>query len=372
MKRLVLAGGGHAHLAVLKTLAMGRWPGVEVVMVAPYARQIYSGMVPGWMSGHYTLDQCAAALEPLAAAAGVRLLRDSVVGLAAGGRVVITGQSGELAYDALSIDIGAQVNSGGLAGTGASLLPIRPLEDFVVGWQRFLGVAARQRQARLVVVGGGAAGVELALAARYRLARELGEGAAMVSLVAGGGLLPGHGPAIVRRVGAMLVRRGIEVVPGLAAGSPDGLQLDDGRIVPADCIIAATGVRPAPWLADTGLALAGDGFIAVGDGQQSISHPEVFAAGDVASRIDAPHAKSGVYAVRAGPVLSDNLRRALDGQPIRSYQPQKRTLYLLATGPREAIMSWAGLTASGAWVWRWKDAIDRRFMRQYDTGAEAG
>jgi pyridine nucleotide-disulfide oxidoreductase family protein len=368
MKRLVLAGGGHAHLQVLKTLAARPWPGVEVILVSPYDRQIYSGMLPGWMAGHYRLDQCAAALGPLAEAARARFIEDSVTAVDAGRRVIQTAKSGPVGYDALSLDTGAQVDSSCLAATGARLSPIRPLENFVVDWTRLIDECRQQGKATIAVVGGGAAGVELALAARYRLALELGEAQVRVTLVAGSGLLPGHCPSVVARVTRTLARHRVEVVQGYAAGCPAGLQLNDGTIVPADCVIAATGVQPSTWLAESGLALAGDGFVAVMDGQQSSSHPDVFAAGDVASRIDAPHAKSGVYAVRAGPVLTANLERALTGRPPLSYQPQKRSLYLLATGPKEAIMSWGGLSARGRWVWQWKDRIDRRFIRQYDLG----
>jgi pyridine nucleotide-disulfide oxidoreductase family protein len=368
MKRLVLAGGGHAHLNVLKTLAMQRWPEVEVVLISPYARQIYSGMVPGWMAGHYSLDQCAAPLRPLVAAGGVRFVEDHVSGLDAGRKVVKTAQNGEIAYDVLSIDVGAQVDSSCLADSGARLLPIRPLEAFVSGWENYLETSRQQGRARLAVVGGGAAGVELALAASYRLDRSLGDGQANVSLIVGSELLPGHGPAIARQATAALADQGVEVIAAYAAGSPQGLLLSDGRQLAVDCLIAATGVQPADWLGGSGLALAADGFIAVADGQQSVSHPGIFAAGDVATRVDAPHAKSGVYAVRAGPVLSANLQRALAGQPLLPYQPQRRSLYLLASGPKRAIMSWGGLSASGAWAWRWKDWIDRRFMAQYDIG----
>lgn len=366
MKRLILAGGGHAHLHVLKSLMARQWPGVEVVLISPYSRQIYSGMVPGWIAGHYTIDQCAAALAPLAKAAKVRFIQDSITGIDATKRLVHTAKSGDLTYDALSLDTGAGVDDSCLAATQATLLSIRPLENFVLGWNRQLELFRERGTARLAVVGGGAAGIELALAARYRLATELGEQQAQVQLVVGSELLPGHGPAIVARVAKALERHGVIRVDGYAAGAAAGLQLSDGREIDADCIIAATGVRPAPWLVASGLALSADGFIAVADGQQSTSHPEVFAAGDVASRIDAPHAKSGVYAVRAGPVLTENLQRCLLGHPPMPYQPQKRSLYLLATGPKEAIMSWGGISAGGRWAWYWKDKIDRRFMRQYD------
>ena len=367
MKRLVLAGGGHAHLHVLRALAARRWPGVEVLLVTPYLRQIYSGMVPGWMAGHYALDQCAAPLEPLARAAGVRVRQETVTGIDAARRLLRTSASGDLSYDVLSLDTGAQVDSSCLAATGAALLPIRPLEEFVVGWNRQVELAMQRGTASLVVVGAGAAGVELALAARYRLASALGGKNVQVSLVAGSGLMPGHGAGIVKRVRRALREHQVVELLGYAAGSPEGLLLDNGATIAADTVIAATGVRPPAWLAGSGLGLAGDGFVAVADGQRSVSHPEVFAGGDVASRVDAPHAKSGVYAVRAGPVLARNLERALAGQPLVPYQPQKRTLYLLATGSREAILSWGGLSATGHWVWRWKDWIDRRFMSQYHS-----
>ncbi|TXT31860.1 MAG: pyridine nucleotide-disulfide oxidoreductase family protein [Rhodocyclaceae bacterium] len=372
MKHLVLAGGGHAHLHVLKALAADPWLNVQVTLISPYARQIYSGMLPGWMAGHYRLDQCAAALEPLLKAAKVRFIQDSVSGINAKRRVIQTLHSGDITYDALSLDTGAQVDASCLAATGAKLLTIRPIESFVVDWMRQVELFKQMGKASLAVVGGGAAGVELALAARYRLGLELGANNVQVILIAGSGLLPGHGPSIVRQVTDTLARRRIEVISGYAAGCSSGLQLSDGTTIPVECVIAATGVKPAAWLAESRLALAQDGFIAVQDGQQSVSHPEVFAAGDVASRIDSPHAKSGVYAVRAGPVLASNLHRMLMGLAPLSYQPQKRSLYLLATGPKEAIMSWGGLSAGGSWAWKWKDWIDRRFMRQYDLAPETG
>ncbi|HEX5802852.1 MAG TPA: FAD-dependent oxidoreductase [Azospira sp.] len=389
MKRLLLAGGGHAHLHVLKTLAEAPWPGVEVVLVSPFRRQLYSGMVPGWMAGHYRLDQCAAAVGPLAVAAGARFVEDVVTGIDAGQRLVHTRSAGSFPYDVLSLDTGAEVDDACLAATGARLASIRPLEGFVSEWAQAIDDFRQRGTARVVVVGGGAAGVELALAARFRLAAEVGTdvgaevdtkvgtevgtevdtNAVRVTLVAAAGLLPGYGRRVVARVARALAERGVDLVHGRAVGCAAGVRLDSGVVLAADCVIAATGVRPAAWLAASGLALADDGFVAVGDGQASISHAQVFAAGDVASRVDRPHAKSGVYAVRAGPVLAANLRRALAGLPPLPYPPQRRSLYLLATGPRDAIVSWGGLSAGGYWAWRWKDWIDRRFLRRYEPSA---
>lgn len=368
MKRLVLVGGGHAHLHILKSLAARQWADVETVLITPHSRQIYSGMIPGWIAGHYTLDQCAAALEPLAAAAGVRFIKDYAVGVDAQCRLVHCQSAGELSYDQLSLDTGALVDHSCLAASGAALLPIRPLETFVVRWAKQLEQCKQQGHASIVVVGGGGAGVELALAVRHRLVKDLGADKTRVYLAAGAEVMPGFGRRVQARVGRALEAHGVLLLKAYAAGTPTGVQLDDGTEIDADCVIVATGVRPAPWLAESGLTLSDDGFVAVAKGQQSCSHADVFAAGDVASRRDSPHAKSGVYAVRAGPVLTTNLERALMGQAPLPYRPQKRSLYLLATGPQEAIMAWGGLSASGHWAWRWKDWIDRRFMKQYDLG----
>ena len=367
MKRLLLAGAGHAHLNVIRNLAAKPWPGVEVTLICPYPRQIYSGMIPGWIAGHYTLDQCAAPLAALVEKAGIRWIQDSICGLDAANAAVDGQNLGKISYDVISIDTGARVDSSTLSHSGAPLLPIRPLEQFAVGWQSIKAALIASGAARLVVIGGGAAGIELALAVDYALRQQLPDDKVSVVLVSSGALLGGHAPSVVKQVEKLLKSRRITLHSGRASSHDEGLILDSGQLIARDCIIAATGVAPPAWLATSGLALCESDFIAVGDGQQSTSHPNVFAAGDVSSRIDFPHAKSGVYAVRAGPVLTINLQRALNGQEPTSYQPQKRSLYLLATGPREAILSWGSFAAAGAWAWTLKDWIDRRFMRQYQA-----
>jgi pyridine nucleotide-disulfide oxidoreductase family protein len=367
MKRLLLAGAGHAHLNVIRNLAAKPWPGVEVTLICPYPRQIYSGMIPGWIAGHYTLDQCAAPLAALVEKAGIRWIQDSICGLDAANAAVDGQNLGKISYDVISIDTGARVDSSTLSHSGAPLLPIRPLEQFAVGWQSIKAALIASGAARLAVIGGGAAGIELALAVDYALRQQLPDDKVSVVLVSSGALLGGHAPSVVKQVEKLLKSRRITLHSGRASSHDEGLILDSGQLIARDCIIAATGVAPPAWLATSGLALCESDFIAVGDGQQSTSHPNVFAAGDVSSRIDFPHAKSGVYAVRAGPVLTINLQRALNGQEPTSYQPQKRSLYLLATGPREAILSWGSFAAAGAWAWTLKDWIDRRFMRQYQA-----
>ena len=172
------------------------------------------------------------------------------------------------------------------------------------------------------------------------------------------------------RFRAILAERGVEVVAGTATSVESGaVHLADGRALVFDELFWATEASATPWLAETGLKLDAKGFIEVAQTLESASHAGVFAAGDVASIRGFALPKAGVYAVREGPVLAENLRRAASGDALKAYKPQRRTLALITTGERYAVGARNGLTVEGAWVWRWKDWIDRRFMRRYNFPA---
>jgi pyridine nucleotide-disulfide oxidoreductase family protein len=361
MKRLLLVGGGHAHLAVLRHLALHRRGDLEVTLVTPVSRQLYSGMLPGWIAGHYRLEDCLIDLEPLAAAAGVRLILDRVVAVDAAARVLRPDGSGPLDYDLLSLDVGSETDTAGLEALGDRLLPLRPLEVFLARWPRLLAQARTQQAVSLVVVGGGAAGVEVALAARRALSG-LTLPAQLHLIASEAGLLGGHAPGVRERARRCATRAGVIVHDQRGVGTEAGVQLSDGTLLRADAVIAATGARAPGWLAGSGLALDEAGYILVDAHHRSLSHDDVFAAGDVCSRPDTVLMRSGVHAVQAGPVLARNLLAALAGQPLEAYRPKARPLYLLACGERHAIASWGAWSAEGRWVWRWKDAIDRRFV----------
>lgn len=178
------------------------------------------------------------------------------------------------------------------------------------------------------------------------------------------GLLPGHAAGASRLAGTWLSRQGIPVHAARAVGVESGVLLSTGKLLRADCVIAASGARAPDWVRSSGLALDPDGYILVDSLHRSVSHPSHFAAGDICSRPDSPLARSGVYAVRAGPVLAHNLIATLMDEPLRPYHPRQRSLYLLATRPGHAIASWGPVGFSGQWVWRLKDWIDRRFIMQ--------
>lgn len=365
-RRIVLAGGGHAHLAILADWARDPPEGTERILVTTSRHAAYSGMLPGWIAGHYRASAMLIDLVPIATRAGARLIFAEATGLDADNRVLSLANGDRLDFDLLSLATGGEIDASQLAALGQRLVAVRPVDGFMAHWSRFVETWSGALAPHVAVVGGGAAGVELALAARVGLGGSLGP--CRVSLVTPeDGFLCGHGPGVVGRARIELARREIAVCYAEAAGQDGGLLLSSGGFLPADLVIAATGSRAPRWLARSGLACSEQGFVSVGANLQSVSHDAIFAAGDIVERIDRALPRSGVHAVKAGPVLAANLRAALNGSRLEEYQPKRRTLYLLATGDRRAILSWGGFATTGRLAWRLKDRIDRQFIARYSN-----
>ncbi len=369
---LVLAGGGHAHLFVLEGLARGRFPaGLEVSLVAPDRRHAYSVMVQGMVGGRYRADEVMIDLATLARAAGAAFREGKVRALEPGGRIVTLADGHRMAYDLISLAIGSGNAGADLPGVAASALFLKPID------RTLAIVPAVERAARgaahpgppVVVVGGGAAGVELALNLRTRL-RLLGHGEAAVSLVDGHDhILRDRSAACRRAAEAALSGRRVRLVLGAEVSRLEGrtLLLADGRTLDAELVIWATGPSAPGLFYDSGLATDVEGYLRVDSTLRSTSHPEVFAAGDAVSLEGHPDlAKAGVYAVRQGPVLRDNLADAARGRtPRRRYQPQRHFLALLNTGDGRAVFSYGAFAATGRWAMALKDRVDRRFLSRF-------
>lgn len=368
-KRLVLLGGGHAHLRVLAELA--RWPlrGWEVLLLTPDAQQVYSGMLPGWIAGHYTLAQCSIDLQSLARAADARLVLDAATGLDLPGRVVQARLHERIDFDVLSIDVGSAPPTDLFIGAGSHAVAVRPVPQFAAAWEGLVQrVHGSCRPFSVAVLGAGAGGVELALALRHRSLREGWSHVSVHLLGADAVPLPGAPPAAWQAVVRLLRQRCIQWhgESRATAVHADHVELAGGKSVPADACWIVTGAVAPKWLADSALATDDDGFVRVTPTLQSISHPQVFAAGDAASHHE-NLPRSGVYAVRSGAVLARNLHACCTGEPLRAWRPQSRALYLLSTGDRRALAIWGNAVGQGAWVWYWKDWIDRRFIRKYSV-----
>jgi selenide,water dikinase len=366
MADLVLVGGGHAHVEVVKRFGLRPMPGVRLTLVARDVETPYSGMLPGLVAGHYRPEQCRIDLRRLARFAGARLIAAEAIGLDTAARLVHCRGRPPVRYDLLSFDIGSTPSASEVPGAARWLTAVKPIDRLAERWAALLErLRTADRPPRVVVVGGGAAGVELTLAMQHRI-RQLG-GAATFALVTRGRLLPRYPEAARAIFGAILAERGVELHEQAPVVRVEAGRLVCGRglELPFDEGLWATQAGAAPWLAETGLALDAKGFIAVDACLRSISHPEIFAAGDVAAVLPHPRAKAGVFAVRQGPPLAANLRRALAGEPLRPFRPQRRYLSLIATGGRHAVAIRGGLVVQGRWAWWLKDRIDRSWMRRY-------
>ena len=371
MRRLVLLGDGHAHLHVLSEMAREPMPGVQAVLATPHARQILSGMLPGWIAGHYALAQCAIALEPLARAAKVELALSGVAAVDANERTVTLADGRVAEYDVLSIDTDPLPDRDAIPGAREHGLFLRPIEHFVQLYERLLALPA-DRLLNLVVIGGGAPGFEVSLALHQRF-NGGGHERARICLVTGDTtVLPGLTAAVRERAVRVLRRARVTVLSQRCTEISSGqVQLDNGARVVCDVpLLTQPGIAP-PWLRDSALALDAHGFIGTNDTLQSTSHGDVFAVGEVASRADRDLSRSGVIAARAGPALAMNLRRKLAGGPLQPWQPKPGALVLLSCGARRAIASWGNWSAQGRWVWAWKDWSDRRFVARYAQPAPA-
>ncbi len=370
---IVLVGGGHAHVHVVKRFGMEPQPGTRITLISAGSATPYSGMLPGYLAGHYALDDCHIDLRKLCAFGRARFLDARVEGLDLAARTVLCAGRPPVPFDLLSLDLGSTPNPAAIDGADRAI-PVKPVDRFLDRWA---GVEAlvrdRRGEAAIVVIGAGAGGTEAALALRFRLAGVLasaGLDAARLRFALvdpADAPLPSHAPAVRRRLTAALAREGIDFVGGhrAVAITGDAVVCAPERRIACDAAVLITPGGPAPWLRDTGLALDEAGFVRVGDTLQSVTDSAVFAAGDVAGFEARPLPKSGVYAVRQGPTLARNLRAAAAGERLVAYRPQRRTLALISLGRRRAVLSYGPLAAEGDWAWRFKDWIDRRWMRKY-------
>jgi len=351
-------------------------PGVRLTVICRDTDTPYSGMLPGYIAGHYSYDDVHIDLNTLAAFAGARFFRDEVIGLDRAAGKVICRNRPPVPYDRLSINIGSAPQIGQVPGAADHAVAVKPIHLFN---ERWLALLARVQQhtgkTRIAVVGAGAGGVELTLAMQHRLRGELralgrDPNELVFHLFSNtADILPTHNPRVRQTFQRVLTERQVvlHLNSEVTQVSERGIKTSDGTLMEMDEIVWVTQAGGAAWLRQTGLALDAGGFIEVNEQLQSISDPAVFAAGDIAAFTSRPLPKAGVFAVRQGKPLAANLRRSVLGEPLVSYRPQRDWLALISTGDRFAVASRGALSWHGAWVWRWKDWIDRRFMDKFQT-----
>lgn len=369
-KDLVLVGGGHSHVILLRRLGMKPVPGVVVTLISPDSRTPYSGMLPGVVAGHYSENDIHIDLGPLCRFAGARVIRDAVDDIDLAARLVSLKRKDRPAvpYDVLSLDVGITPGMDDVPGAAGAGIAVKPVHRFLTRFDAFLSRVQDGEVSSVAIVGAGAGGVELCLAVHHRLQREQwGRDVEFHLFSDDQTVLPDYPQRVQQRFMAHLRRRGIRVHTDFRVidARDNELTSATGQRIRVDEIFFVTRAASQSWLAETGLDVDERGFVKVADTLQSISHPEVFAAGDIAHVVDHPRPKAGVFAVRQGPVLDRNIRRFLAGRRPRGFRPQQEFLSIITTGDKYAIASRNGLSVEGRWVWRWKDWIDRRFMNRF-------
>ncbi len=367
-REVVLVGGGHSHVQVLRGLAMAPLTDARVTVVVDRPIAMYSGMVPGFVAGQYTADDVSIDVRPLARRAGARLVVARCEGVDADARRILLAGRPPLPYDVASLNVGSTVLGQDLPGVREHTLPTRPIAGLVEALPaRLAALPERDGEPPIVVVGAGAGGVELACCVAARLRRD--------GLAPRGTLIGAERPlasrpaSLGRRVLADLAARGIAYRTGrVVAIQADAVVLEDGASLPSAATLWVPGAAALPWLAASGLPVDGRGFVRVDDQLRVLGRDDLFAVGDCAVPASWPEIpKAGVYAVRQGPTLTANLRAWLDGTALRTYRPQRDFFTILNYGDGTAIGAKWGLHAVGAWMFGWKDRIDRRFMARFQV-----
>jgi pyridine nucleotide-disulfide oxidoreductase family protein len=372
VKRLLFIGGGHSHAIALRLWAESPFKNVQLTLISDVTHTPYSGMLPGHVAGFYDFAETHIDLPSLARYSQAQFCLDKANFIDIKKSQVICNNSSLIPFDYLSIDIGSIPEVDNVMGAKEYAIAAKPVPIFLEAWQDILEKAHKYPDIPLniAIVGGGAGGVELALNMQSRLAKILSPSSNLnLSLIhRGKKLLPAHNNWVSQRLEQILKQRGIRLYlsTDVIEVRPNQVICSSGLVLPVDYTIWVTAAAAPSWIKDSGLLTDEKGFILVNNNLQSLSHPHIFAVGDIATIQDYPRPKAGVFAVRQGKPLSDNLSRILQNQPLKPYFPQKNYLSLIGTGDKKAIASWGVFGWESSLLWLWKDRIDRAFMKQFE------
>jgi len=415
----VLIGGGHSHAIVLKMFGIQPLPSVRLTLISDVLHAPYSGMLPGHVAGFYSYDECHIDLRSLAEFAGCQILIDRAIAIDLNKNLVICQTRPPVNFDLLSVDIGSTPATLSVPGAAEHTIAAKPVPEFLASWNQFISQRPNhpQKPLRIAIVGGGAGGVELALNMQSRLGNEEGFGNGFCNgcngcngcqeegrrkkeegrrkreenlenlsseihlFHSGAELMQGHNQRVRRRLQEIVLSRGIQLhlkekvcaVKKIERETnpqfPTDYQLSckSGLELECDRIFWVTQASAANWIRESGLAADSNGFMQVNDCLQSVSHPNVFGAGDIAAMVNYPRPKAGVFAVRQGKPLFENLQHFLWEKPLKPFAPQAQYLGLIGTGNKRAIASRGSFMWESALLWYWKDWIDRQFMQKFSN-----
>ncbi len=369
---IVLIGGGHAHIEVIKSFGMKPEPGARLTLISKESQTLYSGMLPGLIAGHYQFDDAHIDLRPLTQFADCRFYQDEVVSIDLAKNLVVCRNRPSIRFDLLSIDIGSSPSA--VPGDHQSVIPVKPVGNFYEHWKNSAIYSSTKCYQTVGVVGGGAGGVELAFAINHRLQKSQGINPeknliSKVKIITDDeSILPTYPRSAQKHCMHALRAAGIELTLDfkVTEAKSNALYNQNGKKITADHIVWATQTSAAKWPGECGLKTDSEGFIKVNQYLQIDGHKNIFAVGDIAEVENHSRPKSGVFAVRQGPILTQNLRRTAQGKKrLRKYTPQRQVLSLISLGEKKAVGTKYWLAWYGKWIWHLKSYIDRRFINQY-------
>ncbi len=363
-KRVVFVGAGHAHLYCLIRIETFTRRKIHVDVISPGPFR-YSGMGPGLLSGQYGSEDNSVDVKAIVESRGGRLITDKVTVIDAGERTLQTSGGETIKYDVLSLNIGSEVAPLTDHKGQMPVFPVKPVHNFIKMRNHLLN-ALPGSEPRIVIAGGGPAGCE---AATNALSLCLRKGyRPIIKIVTGrSGLLPGLPERAGRIIAEWFRKNGIVVETGVRVIGSEGrfVLFGDGSQQEADMIILATGVHPPGLLEGSGLSISNDGALVVDEHLESVSHKGVFGGGDCIYFKPCPLDRVGVYAVRQGPVLFNNLISSITGRPLSVFRPQKKYLLILNLGDGTGLFSRGKVAVAGRVPLLIKNWLDRRFMRKY-------
>jgi selenide,water dikinase len=384
---LVFIGGGHAHSLVLRMLAMQPIDNVRLTLITDTLLTPYSGMLPGYIAGHYSEEETHLDLNKLCKAAQVRLIHGRVNGIDVTNKTIQLENQASIGYDKVSINTGSTPNVN-VEGAREFGVGVKPVSQLTATWQKLLAEktehscsnstensgsnSTENNTAHWAVIGGGAAGIEMVLAIAYRF-KQAGEALKLSLVQSSDTLLPGSHKNVQKQVAIALKQYDIDLITGFRVSrvTKNEIESDTGNTLSIQQSIWCTPATAPAWPKLAGLDTDENGFIAVNEFLQSTSHKHVFACGDVATMVKSPRPKAGVYAVRSAPFLTKNLRAAFSQQTMTPVSLQTDFLSLISLGNKTAVGQRGWLSLNGEWVWRWKDQIDQKFMALFSKNLPA-
>jgi NADH dehydrogenase FAD-containing subunit len=368
-KHLVLVGGGHAHMTVMLNLKDFVERNHRVTLIGPSPHHYYSGMGPGLLGGTYRPQEVRFNIKKMAEDRGAAFVQDTVTRIDAARKLLILNSGAEISYDVVSCNTGSVVPADEASAVGDHIFTVKPIEN-LIKVRQIVQAGLGSRTPRLIVVGGGAAALELA-GNLWRVAQQSGTAAAIT--VCGGRQFLATMPVRAQRYARQsLAARNIDIIEGVHVNRlKDGVAvLEDQRKVTFDLALLAWGIEPSHLFRESGLPTGSDGGLLVNSFLQSVAHPDIFGGGDCISFEQQPLDKVGVYAVRQNPVLYANLLAALEGRDLQAFEPQDTYLLIYNLGNGTGIFYRGNWIFKGRLIFLLKDTIDRKFMRKFQVSGE--